>query len=532
MCALPYVNYATAALLTLPPNTLPVTHVSALHSLSRPQGLVVEADPYPSPLDVAPDQARTVVRWNDVAQGSGIYCYRIRVLQALPMPFLLSHEFTAAVSRSPNVEDFVAVPLVEYVVEYKWESWGWWATLINGATFCLYLATTTATMLWICSDSKVFDESSLQRTPLFILCVAFSLFFNSVLMSMATWQFAMSSKWEFFKSFWNVSDLVMIVLCHVSLILGTAFGPTHVNRILCTLLSLIIWSRTLYFGRGSAGLSSLIDAIKHILFDMRYFILILTLFLAAFAVAFRVLGVFDSLFFSFILCFNMMLGDVSFYYVRGHVVAQMLYVTFLVSVAIILLNSLIALMEHSLQKATKRKHIATLVSRITLLKELEFKMAPLTWFIQTLRQTFGNYKDSGDLVILVPELLGKPDLSTPSSERQILKGIAAAVTGVSAEVQEIRSSAKASNSQLEARMDSVEAKIHGIDAKLDRVLALLASGFAGERTVDSLFSSPAPSFSLLDLPLSGVPGRDGGEGEGEQVITYTYFGAEEKDDRE
>ena len=475
----------------------------------------MENEPYPSPLQVPETEPYTVARWNDVTQGSGIYCYRIRVNTMLPMEFLLSHEFAAAIAKSPSVENFVSVPLVEYVIQYKWESWGSWATLINGGTFCLYLITTTASMLYICSDSKAFDDSKMERTPLFLISVAFSLIFNTLLMMMTTWQFSVASKIEFFSSIWNVTDIAMIVLCHVSLILGTVFGPTPVNRTLCSLLSLILWSRTLYYGRGSTGLSSLIDAIKHILYDMRYFILILTLFLVAFAVSFRVLGVFDSLFFSFILCFNMMLGDVSFYYVRGHIVAQLLYVTFLVSVAIILLNSLIALMEHSLQRATQRKEIASLVSRITLLTELELKMRPLTYMIQFLRQLFGKYKESGDLVVLVPETCGKPDLLPPLTEEQMLRRMHESFRVMNNDVSEVKKIVYDSCNALESRVQALESRMAGIDDKLDRILALVS--FSSTQSL-SLSSAHRSSLSATLSGSNSVVGTD---------INYSYFGPDE-----
>ena len=119
----------------------------------------------------------------------------------------------------------------------------------------------------------------------------------------------------------------------------------------------------MYFGRGSKGLASLIHQMKVIIWEVRFFVVIMSLFVSSFAVAFRILGIYDSVYHAFILCFNMMLGDVAYENIRGHIFAEILYLVFLLSVAIILLNSLIAFMEGSLGSAREKEHAASVASQ-------------------------------------------------------------------------------------------------------------------------------------------------------------------------
>ena len=218
-------------------------------------------------------------------------------------------------------------------------------------------------------------------------------------------------------------------------------------------MALLMWAHLMYFGRGSKGLASLIHQMRVIMWDVRFFVLILSLFVCSFAVAFRLLGIYDSVYHAFILCFNMMLGDVAYENVRGHVFAECLYLIFLLSVAIILLNSLIAFMEGSLEGAREKDHIAGVAAQAQFLSELEVNLLPFRKIAalftidkeeaydsflspsakldegggahsayvgdigsNVTKSVSGDPSERNEIVILVPESFGRPSLQRASNQ--------------------------------------------------------------------------------------------------------------------
>lgn len=464
-----------------------------LAEMLRNHGMGVEADPYPVQVNVPRNESRIVVRWSNVKQGSGIYCYRIRVNNLLPTEYLMSGEFLGIIASSDEIESLVSVPLIEYILQYHWETWAYRATVFLGGIYSLYICATMIAVVSVCT--KHFDD--VHDRPDYIASVTLSIICNTLLMALAMWQFrSTKKKMVYINNLWNMSDLLMLALCHVSIISGISYGPIYFVKVISTLLTLVIWGRTLYFGRGVKTLSALLHTIKMIIWDVRYFGLILLLFMLAFAASFHVLGVFKTFFFSFIMCFNMMLGDVSFYYVRGHVFAQVLYVGFLVCVAIILLNSLIAFMDGSLEKATEKKDIAALVSRLQLVAELDVKMLPFSSLFPSLVRPVTTSKR--DFMVLAPENEGKPNLMTPVSDKDILKQINVTSRSVAVELHEIKTEMYNQQNMLLNRVQHVELQMCRIEEKFDKLFTHLNSCDIRASHRDSVIGSRDSIYSYFD----------------------------------
>lgn len=443
-------------------------------SLLRTHGLGVELDPYPSPLGVRKHDEYTVVRWAEIRKGTGIYCYRIRVNNLFPTDMLLSRDFFTALSESEFLELLAGVPLIEYVVQYKWESWGHKTTIKLACINLVYLLTTTVSVLSICAG----DDINLSMHPFVVICIAFSLLCNSIQMALAMWQFGTTShQLNYVKNLWNVSDIIMIVLCHLSIILGAGLGPIYVIRVLCTLLTLVLWGRIIYFGRGEKGLAILIYTMKNVIWDVRYFLGLMFIFVAAYSISFKVLGVFDSLFISFLLCVNMMLGDVGFSSVRGQTFPEMLYLSFLVMVAIIMLNAFIAFIQGSLDKSVVKKEIAPVISRVKMIHELELKMLPIENFMALFsgkKRVESQISNLGDLVILVPEHMGKPNLNSYDADTNVIRRMDNVTTYTMNEFSHLKNAFTSYQENSQKNSESLELRMSKLEYKFDHIISMLS----------------------------------------------------------
>jgi WD40 repeat protein len=508
---------------------------SVIASMLNNYGIEPATEPFPVPLTILNPKSKNVVRWHEnVTQGQGHYYYRLKVNSCLSTEFLLSASFFSLIAESSEVSEFVSAPIVEYLIQYKWEKWGLLMTKRMFAFYLVYLFTTTYAVVAICAGKFVDFNSHIS----YVCFIIFSILCNTILMSLAFYQCIFSgSYYSFFSNLWNITDVAMLLLCHFSIILGAMLGPTDLVRVLSTLFTLLLWGRILYYGRGVEDLAGIVHIMKQIIWDVRYFLLILIIFLNAYAISFHILGVFDSLWLSFFRLFNMMIGDVVFEHsVKGHIVPSVLYLTFLVSVAIILLNALIAFMDNSFRQATETKNTAVLVSRLKLLTELEIKSVPFISLFGAQQED----KDLGDLVILLLEsewnlselpAQASSSLISPAGARQ---AAAEAVDNYKAEPQKSPQlntghedvvavdhsdggGRQSSSGEVEAKdkMEVLEAKVRGVELKLDRVLDLLLSS--------SVLQQGGGAGS-------GEPRREGGglgDGDGSSdsaEVSYSYFG--------
>jgi WD40 repeat protein len=361
--------------------------------------LYVESQPFHVPLRLANHREVAVLRWSEVVYDSlGVHCYRIRVNERFPLEFFMSHRFLEILVKSEHLKELLSAPLIEYIIKYRWESWGYNSTLSLGFIYVIYLLCSTNACFCICSD----DFTNCATSRLHIASVTIVVLINTLYMGIAALQYRMSTGWDFL-TIWNVTDIAMIILCHLAMLLGSVTGPTNDMRHLCAILALLQFSRMMYFGRGSQGLASLLHQMRIIIWEVRYFVFILAVFLCSYGAAFHNLAIYDSLFHAFILCFNMMLGDVSYDYVAGNVFAELLYLTFLLCVAIILLNSLIAFMGGSLDNAREREHTAAVESQASLLCELEIRLLPFS----KVASLFSISKDEMDDIISPSALRSK-----------------------------------------------------------------------------------------------------------------------------
>jgi hypothetical protein len=222
----------------------------------------------------------------------------------------------------------------------------------------------------------------------------------------------------------------------------------------------------------------------------------------------------------------MMVGDIIFEHsIQDRLFPTVLYLIFLMSVAIILLNALIALMDTSFRRATETKGTAVLVSRLKFLTELEIKSIPFI-SIFGIKQ---DEKNLGDLVILLLE--SDWNISELSEQASPLSSIPSGLIASKTYSKYVKQSPNddSHRSKIEineansfnkdevnhAKIENLEARIKGMENKLDQIISLLSS-----RVFDKSENYESMSNNYTNTNDKNICF------EGENV-SYSYFGDED-----
>ncbi len=134
---------------------------------------------------------------------SGVHCYRIKISDRFPTEFFMTHRFLQALISSEYLDDLASTPLIEYIVSYRWETWGLYATAWSAALFVVYLLAAMNATFCICSK----DYSDCRTTLSHGVSVTAVILINTLYMGISVMQFRMSPGWSFFTNFWNISDI-------------------------------------------------------------------------------------------------------------------------------------------------------------------------------------------------------------------------------------------------------------------------------------------------------------------------------------
>lgn len=97
-------------------------------------------------------------------------------------------------------------------------------------------------------------------------------------------------KVNYFRSFWNLIDLISLILNLVTIILDLVNQNTLDSNSVGAVAVLLMWMKLFYFLRIFSSTAHLIRMIIEIISDMRYFVLVLMLAVLAFGNSFYILG--------------------------------------------------------------------------------------------------------------------------------------------------------------------------------------------------------------------------------------------------
>eukprot|EP00055_Hartaetosiga_balthica_P010180 m.42663 g.42663 ORF g.42663 m.42663 type:complete len:1323 (-) comp7069_c0_seq2:2542-6510(-) len=181
-------------------------------------------------------------------------------------------------------------------------------------------------------------------------------------------------------SIWNWLDVIRIGLTVATLV---TFGlrDHDTTRVLCSLGAYIYWFGTLFYLQAYASTGPLVRMILEIIYDMKYFLLVLSIGVLAFANVFYLLtpdttmdgydDVADVLLTSFVALILVDAGVVQFDAGAFTVLLKLIFVVTMVLVPIVLLNLLIALMSDSYERIQDRATIEFYRLRAQIVHEQE-----------------------------------------------------------------------------------------------------------------------------------------------------------------
>jgi len=318
--------------------------------------------------------------------------------------------------------------------------------------------------------------------------------------------------WRYMFDIWNVIDMSIILFWFLTLsMLGTRKDDPTL-QFLCALGGFSVWAKILYFGRGVKQYSTLIEILRRIVLDMKYFILLLATFLGAFSIAFRCMKVDGTVWYSFLRVYNMMYGefDIDSFDKDSHVphLTLPLFILFMFMVPLILLNALIAFMGDSYGSAREDAKQVFLLSRASLIVEYEtigfdkiFELLkrlrnccchPIDYikYSQHERESNiwgdGDKKDENPLMVLISEEYGIPDTTSiiGSNRRRGLKVDAPKDDPVS-KIEELKQTVFT----LQSQVTHQQAKMKKMIKSQSKKMANLSSGLDALLSHHGLFIS-------------------------------------------
>lgn len=95
---------------------------------------------------------------------------------------------------------------------------------------------------------------------------------------------------QYFKSVWNYFDLIVIIIIMLTIILDVCDVNPKIQRRLYAICIFVMWIKTMYYLRVYRKVGYLTSMIIKVLADLRFFMLILAMSIAAFANAFLILS--------------------------------------------------------------------------------------------------------------------------------------------------------------------------------------------------------------------------------------------------
>ncbi len=93
----------------------------------------------------------------------------------------------------------------------------------------------------------------------------------------------------YFRSFWNLTDLINYLLCLVVVIFAITPVPNYINRPIASLCLLMLWIKMFYCLRVFEATSRLIRMIVEIVNDIQKFLIVLTIGIIGFSCGFYIL---------------------------------------------------------------------------------------------------------------------------------------------------------------------------------------------------------------------------------------------------
>ena len=197
-----------------------------------------------------------------------------------------------------------------------------------------------------------------------------------------------SLKWQYFRGFWNLFDLLSLAINFAYIICDIISSNPDANRILASIAVLFMWLKLLYFLRLFAPTAALIRMIVEIIKDISIFLIVFLIGVVGFANALFILSYnlsadnFDyfahgNFILAVIYSYRQGLADFDTSFFQSSPEISYWYLLFIlhtVFINIILLNMLIAIMSDSFDKVTEKMEESTLREVCEMMFDYEYVM--------------------------------------------------------------------------------------------------------------------------------------------------------------
>ncbi|GBF92276.1 flagellar associated protein [Raphidocelis subcapitata] len=277
------------------------------------------------------------------------------------------------------------LPAVQSVLEFKWESYGRRALLAEFLLFLTWLVSfSTFLLVWQDEDESL-SLRQLLATASGRLCV------GSELVSLAAMAPFLLIEWSTLAAYsagwldvWNLLDIgtyaLQISIAVVHLGRGTYLSASLLPALIAVQCVLLFF-RLNYFSRLFANRFSLVDSLKQVIQDVRFYLLFLLLMVFGFACSFHVLfrddqelPQFSDISHSVLTVLNYALGGVQLSTMLDSSnprAAMGLSIVYQFSMSMVLMNLLVGVMCASASKAAQHEDLKALLARAQVLDELE-----------------------------------------------------------------------------------------------------------------------------------------------------------------
>eukprot|EP00775_Hariotina_reticulata_P003763 gene3763-4022_t len=276
-----------------------------------------------------------------------------------------------------------ALPAVQAVIHFKWTTWARRFLLYELCCYCLWLVSYTAFTLLFQQENWTMTFQELLNGFLATVCSLLALMPMSTFLYMDLCTIAAYGMgWV---GAWNLLDMasyfLQIVICVLHL--QRDYVDEGWFSVLVASQHVLMWTKLHYFAKVfNPTKNTIIDTIRIVVEDIKWFLLFLTLTMIGFGLAFYSLFRqdrdrfmdFTNIWHSFASMFSYMLAMFDynvFYNSTNPTAAMLLFIMFEFVMNVLLFNVLIASMTNSFSKITQDEGLRFLCSKAEIIDELE-----------------------------------------------------------------------------------------------------------------------------------------------------------------
>ena len=280
-------------------------------------------------------------------------------------------------SDTENIDTF-SLKVVQAIILFQWKYFKRAIVLKVLLPFSIYF------LLFILYGSLLLRNKAFEdgwgpySVATIVFCVI--ILFSACYMAWIEYQQIKFHGLDYVRSFWNLIDLVSLLLNIVTMVCDLAGVRPEDVATLAAVAVVFMWLKVFYFLRIFNATASLVRMIIEIAHDMKYFFVVLMLAVVAFANAFYILTVnqpsVDALVpYSFVFSYRMGLGDFdtdSFGETKDEILLWVLWFVNTLLINIMLLNLLIAIMGDTFERVLETMENSMLKEITQMMQENEF----------------------------------------------------------------------------------------------------------------------------------------------------------------